>query len=61
MGLMWILGTLFTVYHVHEELGLFTPRDRKQLRHYLVVLVSLSMGLLFLYFGKIKTTIFDKT
>ena len=58
MGFMWVLGTILVIYEMHENLLHF--KHHELLKQYTIMAFTMIMGLVFVYKGKIKTTVFDK-
>ena len=59
MGTMWVLGTLWIIYELWHTLSRRSMWENK--RDLVLLLICLVLGILFLYKGKVKSTIFDKT
>lgn len=59
MGSMWIIGTVVLIYELRHHMINF--KTHRTLYNFLAVLFTLLMGLVFLYFGTIKTFVFDKS
>ena len=55
---MWMLGTIWMIYEMYEHL--FTFAHYNNLKQYGALSFTFVMGILFVYKGKIKTTVFDK-
>ena len=58
IGFMWILGAAWVVYCTHKHL--FHFKKHKILKEYSMLLACFVMGFLFMYKGKMKTTVFDR-
>ena len=58
MGLMWILGTFWIIYETYEHIFLF--KSHKELYQYCLLTFTFVVGFIFLYSGKVRSTIFDK-
>ena len=58
LGFIWVLGTLWVVYEIAEDL--FEFKDHKQLYQWSILLLCVILGFIFLYKGRIRSIIFDK-
>ena len=58
MGLIWILCSSFLIYALIEDLKIF--KSHKIFKEYAGLAFCMSMGILFLYKGKIRTIVLDK-
>jgi len=58
VGLLWILGAAWVIYALKEHLFVF--KKHKILKEYSMLTFCVGLGLLFVYKGKIKTTVFDR-
>jgi len=56
---MWIIGACWVIYAMSEHLLKF--ERHKILKEYAMLLFCFIMGFAFLYKGKIRTIVFDKT
>jgi len=58
LGFLWLAGTIWVIYEIYEDL--FAFKSHKILKEYAMLAFSAFMGILFLWKGKIRHTIFDK-
>ena len=58
IGSLWILGACWIIYDLAEHLRKFTVD--KIYKEYFMLLACILIGCTFLYFGKIRTIVFDK-
>ena len=58
MGVIWMLGTIWMIYEMYEHL--FTFAHYNNVKQYGALSFTFVLGALFIYKGKIKTTVFDK-
>jgi hypothetical protein len=58
MGSLWVFGTLWIIYELWETMAQRSLWENK--RDFFILAVCLILGFLFLYKGKVKSTIFDK-
>ena len=58
MGAIWIIGTIFVVWELHREI--LKKKKRQQAYLWSIIFGTLMLGIVFIYKGNIKTTIFDR-
>lgn len=58
IGFTWLIGVCWIIWEINHDL--FRFKYHKILKEYLMLFFCTIMGLMFLYKGKIRHTIFDK-